>query len=80
MFVILSSGISYQVWSSLFATKTEKPSKTFTRKLVILSKRRNLPHIPTMATLENLPVQIIGAAIITNIRNNPSTTTTVTSN
>ena len=38
----------------------------------MLSKRRNLTPIPTMA---NIPAQIIGAKIIINVRSSSSTTT-----
>ena len=75
---MLSSRISNQAWPSSSATKTAEPLRTLTRKLVMLSKRRNLPPVPIMATMDNLSAQIIGATIIINLRNTLSTTTTVT--
>ena len=40
LFVMLSSEISNQVWPSSSATKTAKPLKTITGKLVILAKAK----------------------------------------
>ena len=41
----------------------------------MLSKRLNLPPVPIMATMDNLPTPRIGATIIINVRNTLSTTT-----
>ena len=60
-------------FSQISTTKIAKPLKTLTGKLVMLSKRRNSPPIPTMATMANLPAYIIGAITSTNIRSSQST-------
>ena len=51
--------------------------KTSAGKLITLSKRLNLPPVPLMATMYNLPTPIIKATIIKNVRNTLSTTTTI---
>ena len=64
LFVTPSSRISNQAWPSSSVTKTAKLLRTLAGKLVMLRKRLNLPPVPIMAKMDNLPTPIIGATII----------------